>query len=604
MQAASPSPPLGGEQETGEPPDPGVCFRPMCMTRGESECAISAAEIWTFARSTPSGEYCPLPKKHNGDIGVGMGDIAVSSLESKGSASKLTKDMSPSSVTPVTPLTGQDSPPLRREGSSPQRGRSTQTGEGRGYESDDESPSPPRCPRGKVDSQTLSQGFKSGMSYSQAARKHHSTAGQMPRTLSIGSCSSVDSSPTGQKQVVTPRRRGVQRRVHFSGDVQYVDPEAGPHARPPNVMRLMGVEWDYDKLVAAMRGCTDGGKRIPLPLKTRMHHLKSFHHSFKGDHLVEWLLKNTPASNRTEAVELARDLVANRVVERCDHLSRSFDVHNGDNLYRLWEDSRHVTGHTPHANVLNARKAWVGDARDPGEICEDLLLTLSECFTEVEQDYRALSACPKFASFVERAAELQHTNLSSLASEPDREAFWVNLYNILALHALVSVSRCGEPAKSRTREHFFEKLYYDVGGNLFSLNDIEQGIIFGKRFSKGDSRAGWRLSHPVKALSIALQHITPDSLPVQVYASNGLETQVRDACSEVLAKARIEKDTLHLPAAAAPVVKFGGGDKELLEFIRPFLPAPVQAAVRAAKKVKLAVKPGEWEPPRYLVRPV
>ncbi len=50
------------------------------------------------------------------------------------------------------------------------------------------------------------------------------------------------------------------------------------------------------------------------------------------------------------------------------------------------------------------------------------------------------------------------------------KALFINIYNGLALHALVSV---GPPSTAVERAAFFDELSYLIAGNKFSLYDIK-----------------------------------------------------------------------------------------------------------------------------------
>jgi len=89
--------------------------------------------------------------------------------------------------------------------------------------------------------------------------------------------------------------------------------------------------------------------------------------------------------------------------------------------------------------------------------------------------------------------DLQRVNLLEL-SENEKFAFFLNLYNAMVIHAVISV---GCPEGVIDRRFFFSDFQYLVGGHPYSLNSIKNGILrcnrrspysLVKPFSTGDKR--------------------------------------------------------------------------------------------------------------------
>lgn len=89
--------------------------------------------------------------------------------------------------------------------------------------------------------------------------------------------------------------------------------------------------------------------------------------------------------------------------------------------------------------------------------------------------------------------DLQRVNLLEL-SENEKLAFFLNLYNAMVIHAVISV---GCPEGAIDRRSFFSDFQYLVGGHPYSLNMIKNGILrcnrrspysLVKPFSTGDKR--------------------------------------------------------------------------------------------------------------------
>lgn len=78
--------------------------------------------------------------------------------------------------------------------------------------------------------------------------------------------------------------------------------------------------------------------------------------------------------------------------------------------------------------------------------------------------------------------------------DDEKRAFGINLYN-LAIKAAYTI--VGAPYSAWDRRGFFDNNKFDIGGELYSFNDLESGILRGNRkvpshifapFSSGDAR--------------------------------------------------------------------------------------------------------------------
>ena len=60
----------------------------------------------------------------------------------------------------------------------------------------------------------------------------------------------------------------------------------------------------------------------------------------------------------------------------------------------------------------------------------------------------------------------------------DKLAFFINIYNALVIHG--NIER-GTPTNTYQRYKFFSTVSYNIGGQNFTLNDIENGILRGNK---------------------------------------------------------------------------------------------------------------------------
>ena len=89
-------------------------------------------------------------------------------------------------------------------------------------------------------------------------------------------------------------------------------------------------------------------------------------------------------------------------------------------------------------------------------------------------DYDALKRSEAFAQYRTLTNRLREFAPDTLADRAMKLAFWINLYNTLVVDAIVTFG-----IRRSVLDHpgFFRRIKYDIGGQTFSLNDMEHGIL-------------------------------------------------------------------------------------------------------------------------------
>ncbi len=88
------------------------------------------------------------------------------------------------------------------------------------------------------------------------------------------------------------------------------------------------------------------------------------------------------------------------------------------------------------------------------------------------------------SDIVRQYAALQFQDLvNNLPDRPEKLAFWINTYNAFVIYLLRE-----DPSRFDNRGQFFSGKQIDIAGILFSLDDIEHGII-------RDARIKWSLGY-------------------------------------------------------------------------------------------------------------
>lgn len=218
----------------------------------------------------------------------------------------------------------------------------------------------------------------------------------------------------------------------------------------------------------------------------------------------------------------------------------------------------------------------------------DALFTklLSDHVADGRVDYAALTSDPRLERYL---AWLSVTDPESLTSQ-GRLALWINAYNAYTLkliadnYPLESINDLhagGRLFAFATRRTAWDLRFVVVGGETYSLNDIEHEIIR-KRFD--DFRIHF-------ALVCAARSCPP--LRGEAYTAARLGTQLDDQARLFLSETDKNRfDIQSRTAWLSPILKwyrgdFGGDDDALLRAIAPFVS---DATVRT----RLEAAPGEW----------
>ncbi len=165
-------------------------------------------------------------------------------------------------------------------------------------------------------------------------------------------------------------------------------------------------------------------------------------------------------------------------------------------------------------------------------------------------DYRRLAHSEAYQAYRTAARSLQTFDPTTLITESERRAFWINLYNALIIDAVIAYG-----AKRSITEipNVFDRAAYRVGGFRFSANDIEQGIlranaghpvIPGAQFQRGDPRLRFVLNKIDPRIHFALVCAAKSCPPIGFYDANQLDAQL-----DLAARAFINNGNLRLDRA-------------------------------------------------------
>lgn len=197
-------------------------------------------------------------------------------------------------------------------------------------------------------------------------------------------------------------------------------------------------------------------------------------------------------------------------------------------------------------------------------------------------DYSTLAKSEPFRKYTLAAAELQRVQLVAL-NHDERMCFFVNLYNILCLHAHVTQ---GPPNNVLRRYTFFRAMSYRVGGLDMTLDDIEHGILRGNKrppmimfiqqLRPSDPKCQHVLTKRDGRLHFVISAGTRSDPPIRILDGDNVQEELHHATVEFLSctvKVDVEKRCVTLPRIFLWYSEdFPSPEKNLLMWVARYLP--------------------------------
>jgi len=234
--------------------------------------------------------------------------------------------------------------------------------------------------------------------------------------------------------------------------------------------------------------------------------------------------------------------------------------------------------------VMNAEPPPHGSAEGGADELARALRALmhaldGEAIVDGRVDYSGLRDSPTFDQLRATSALLHHLRPEHLVTRAEQLAFWTNLYNVLAIHGVISL---GIRKSAMEIPSFFATVSYRVGETTLSLDDIENGVLRVNAAnpstrkpqlgtSPSDPRKAWMLDKVDPRIHAALVCTANACPPVAFYRAEAIDDQLeRAARGYVAQEVTIDESsrvvevpiTLHYYRA-----DFGGGDAGLRRFV-------------------------------------
>ncbi|XP_021375341.1 uncharacterized protein LOC110464448 [Mizuhopecten yessoensis] len=306
--------------------------------------------------------------------------------------------------------------------------------------------------------------------------------------------------------------------------------------------------------------------------------LTTYKRSFVGREFVDWVVK-TKELERDAAVEMGQALID----KHFGHNVKSEEVFQDapDKYYRLLEDDE--------SSALNAGETSQCEPRPADELGEEIRKQILKIYnTFLSKDgkkvnYKGIAESKEFEVYGRLTKELHRVQISE-ATREEKLSFFINIYNALVIHANVSV---GPATNLWQRYKFFNTTRYIIGGESYSLQDIENGVLranrkgvgmFTRPFSQSEPRFKVALEKHEPLIHFALVCGAKSCPPIKTYSTKGIYEQLKVAAEAFLegddgCQIDMKKRQIRL----SKILKwyqedFGKNKEEVLQWIQAHMP--------------------------------
>ncbi|WJX62994.1 hypothetical protein P8452_47927 [Trifolium repens] len=342
-----------------------------------------------------------------------------------------------------------------------------------------------------------------------------------------------------------------------------------------------------------------------IVVKDRFSKLRRFTNCFLGCEAVDFLTQDQYLE-RKEAVEFGRKLASKLFFQ---HVFDENLFEDGNYFYRFLDDDPIVA-----SQCQNIPRGIITVKPKPITEIASRLRLLSYAMFEAyasedgrHVDYRSMHGSEEFARYLRIVEELQRVEIFDL-SRQDTIAFFLNLYNMMTIHAILV---WGHPAGALERRKLFGDFKYVIGGSAYSLSAIQNGILRGnqrqpytlmKPFGVKDKRLKVALSSPEPLIHFALVCGTRSGPALRCYSPEDIDSELMDAACNFLTKGGILIDFTAKVAYASKILKwfsvdFGKNEVEVMKHVSIYLdPSESELLfdLLASSELKVIYQPYDW----------
>jgi len=221
-------------------------------------------------------------------------------------------------------------------------------------------------------------------------------------------------------------------------------------------------------------------------------------------------------------------------------------------------------------------------------------------------DYPAIAASDEYRAYRGLTARLGRFDLLNLRERDEKLAFWINLYNTVVVDGVIAL---GIADSVQEVPGFFRRVAYDIGGRLFSPDDIEHGILRAnarpphrplRRFRPWDGRRAFSLRPVDPRIHFALVCGSRSCAPIRFYSRERVEEELGVAAVAFVNGPEVEINCDARQVRLSRIFDWYapdfGGEEGVLDFVARHLLDPEKKAFLEAERGALRVeyRPYDW----------
>ncbi|XP_061339562.1 uncharacterized protein LOC133286190 [Gastrolobium bilobum] len=342
-----------------------------------------------------------------------------------------------------------------------------------------------------------------------------------------------------------------------------------------------------------------------IVVKDRFGKMRRFTCCFLGSEAVDFLSEDQYLE-RKEAVEFARKLSSKLFFQ---HALEENIFEDGSHLYRFLDDDPIVASqcHNIPRGIITVKPKPITEIASRLRFLSYAMFEAYASEDGRHVDYRSMHGSEEFARYLRIVEELQRVEVWELSRE-EKLAFFINLYNMMTIHAILV---WGHPTGALERRKLFGDFKYVIGGSTYSLSAIQNGILRGnqrppytlmKPFGAKDKRSMVAFPFPEPLIHFALVCGTRSGPALRCYSPGDIDKELMDAARNFLRSGGVLIDFTAKVAYASKILKwfsadFGKNEAEVLKHVSIYLdPADSELLfdLLATSELKVIYQPYDW----------
>ncbi|XP_057973684.1 uncharacterized protein LOC131161743 [Malania oleifera] len=345
--------------------------------------------------------------------------------------------------------------------------------------------------------------------------------------------------------------------------------------------------------------------RGSIVIKDRFYKMRRFTNCFLGSEAVDFLSEDQYLE-REEAIEFARKLASKLFFT---HVLDENVFEDGSHLYRFLDHDPVVSSqcHNIPRGIIDVKPKPIVDISSRLRF---LSYAIFEAYTSDDGkhvDYRSIHGSEEFARYLRVVEALQRVDLQDMSRE-EKLAFFINLYNMMAIHAILV---WGYPIGALERRRLLGDFKYVIGGSTYSLSAIHNGILRGnqrppynliKPFSIKDKRSKVALPYPEPLVHFALVCGNRSGPALRCYSPGDIDKELMEAARNFMRTGGLIVDFKGKVASVSKILRwysvdFGKNETEVLKHAANYVePNESEALLEllVSGQLKVIYQPYDW----------